>query len=107
MARISRIRVKRSLLSQLRFLAEGYEPSDHFVDLVEDYMKLWDVKVLLQKDIKRRGVSFRTPSASGSMIEKQNPSTKELVMVTKQMLSMLKELNLTTDEMVGDTDDQL
>ena len=38
---------------------------------------------------------------------KNNPSIKELVGVNRQMLSILKELKLSTDEMGGGDADEL
>lgn len=40
-------------------------------------------------------------SASGYKITKQNQSVKDLVAVEKQMLSMMKEMGLTTDAPTG------
>ena len=40
-------------------------------------------------------------------MQKNNPSTKELVMVNKQMLSLLKELGLSTDKVCDTEDDEL
>ncbi|MFR5701955.1 MAG: hypothetical protein ACLUD0_08795 [Eubacterium ramulus] len=57
---------------------------------------------MLQNDIKTRGVSYETLSASGVLIMKQNQSIKDLVAVEKQMLSLLKEMGLTTDAPTGE-----
>ena len=59
-------------------------------------------KKMLQNDIKTRGVSYETLSASGVSIMKQNQSIKDLVAVEKQMLSLLKEMGLTTDAPTGE-----
>ena len=52
-----------------------------------------------------KGISYETLSASGVLIVKQNPSTKEIVMVNRQMLSLLKELGLTTGKLTSHKDD--
>ena len=72
-----------------------------FKDLLDDYMTLYDVK--------KRGVTFETTSASGkATIVKQNQSVKDLVAVNKQMLMILDKLELTTKETIkGDDDDEL
>ena len=64
---------------------------------------------LLKTDIKKRGVTFETTSASGkATIVKQNQSVKDLVAVNKQMLMILDKLELTTKETIkGDDDDEL
>lgn len=80
-----------------------------FRDLLDDYMTLYDVKKKLKTDIKKRGVTFETTSASGkATIVKQNQSVKDLVAVNKQMLMILDKLELTTKETIkGDDDDEL
>ena len=79
---------------------------DHYEDLLSDYMNLWDTKNKLILDIKKRGVVYQDVSASGNLMWKNNPSIKELVLVNKQMLSILKELKLSTNEAGGgDADD--
>lgn len=79
----------------------------HYTDLLNDYMILWDTKNALATDIKTRGVMFEDFSSQGVKMMKNNPSIKELVMVNRQMLSILKELKLSTDEMGGGDEDEL
>ena len=90
----SKPKIKESLIKQLE--AKNANVA-HFQDLIYDYLQLYDTKKMLQKDIKTRGVSYKTLSASGVSIMKQNQSIKDLVAVEKQMLSILKEMGLTTD----------
>ena len=85
-------KIKSSLIKQLR--AKGAETA-HFLDIIDDYMEFYDTKKALQEDIKERGVSYKTLSANGF------ESVKDMVAVEKQMLSILKELGLTTDEPTG------
>ena len=96
--------VVKSLLAQLRSKGKVYA---HYEDLISDYMSLWDTKKALIRDIKSRGIVFKTSSASGYVIEKNNPSVKELVLVNKQMLQLLKELKLSTDEKGAAAEDDL
>lgn len=78
-----------------------------FSDLLDDYMALYDIKKKLRADIKKRGVSYETTSASGqATIVKQNQSVKDLVAVNKQMLMILDKLGLTTDKTIKDDDDE-
>lgn len=77
-----------------------------FNDLIRDYMDMYDVKTKLKKDIKKRGVSYETTSASGYSITKQNQSVKDLVAINKQMLMILKELKLTTEDAAGSIGDE-
>lgn len=80
-----------------------------FLDLLDDYMALYDIKKKLKADIKKRGVSYETTSASGKAnIIKQNQSVKDLVAVNKQMLMILDKLELTTGQTIKeDIDDKL
>lgn len=96
----TRKEVKESLLSALR--ARGAD-CDHDVDLVDDYMALWDSKVKLIADIKKRGVNYEDYSSVGVKMRKSNPSVKELVMVNRQMLAIRKELGLSAVEGYDDT----
>jgi hypothetical protein len=96
--------IKESLEEQL---AMKGVPLDHYVDLIEDYMTLWDTKKALADDIKKRGVVYQDVSAAGNLMWKNNPSIKELVMVNRQMLSILKELKLSTDDVGGGDGDAL
>jgi phage terminase small subunit len=70
-------------------------------------MSLWDIKTALRKDIKTRGATYEETSSTGRMIWKSNPAVKEIVNVNRQMLSLLKELGLTTENTGGDDEDEL
>ena len=96
--------VKTSLLEQLAFKGASLE---HYEDLIEDYLSFWDIKIKLIKDIKKRGIVYKDFSSTGVSMMKNNPSNKDLVMVSKQMLSILKELGLKTNEAGGGEDDEL
>ena len=96
--------IHKSLKMQLA--AKGAD-IDHYADLLNDYMTLWETKNALAKDIKERGVVYKDVSSVGVQMYKNNPSVKELVMVNRQMLSLLKELKLSTDEVGGAEDDEL
>ena len=85
--------IKNSLGKQLAMMSAS---KDHYVDLINDYMGMWDVKNALFADIKLRGVTYKDVSSVGIEMQKNNPSVKELVTVNKQMLSVLKELGLST-----------
>ena len=89
----SKTKIKESLIKQLE--AKN-------ANVIYDYLQLYDTKKMLQKDIKTRGVSYETLSASGVPIMKQNQSIKDLVAVEQQMLSILKEMGLTTDAPTGE-----
>ena len=76
--------ILESLISQLE---KKQADISCFLDLIDDYMALYDIKKKLKTDIKKRGVSYEAQSASGkATIIKQNQSVKDLVAVNKQML---------------------
>ena len=104
MAKITRAKLRKSLIEQL---CASEKPPAHYSDLVEDYLNLWETKEMLQADIRQKGISYETLSASGVPIIKQNPSTKEIIMVNRQMLLLLKELGITPDKMTVGKDDDL
>ena len=93
MSKERRQRIEESLLEQLEM--KGAD-TDHFVDLVRDYMSLWDVKNDLLEDIKKRGVMYKDFSSVGIEMMKNNPSVRELIGINRQMLSILKDLDINT-----------
>lgn len=99
----SKKKVKESLLDQLR--KKGDDP-EYMQDMIDDYLNLWEIKKHLIADIKTRGVMYNDYSSTGVLMQKNNPSTKELVMVNRQMLAILRELGLHIAEPT-DEDDEL
>ena len=97
-------KIKKSLIKQLENKGANV---DHFTSLIDDYVWFCEQEKEMQKDIKERGQSFKALSASGNPIIKENPSVKNAIMYNKQKLAILKELGLTTDNVVDDSDDIL
>lgn len=91
-------RIKESLLKQLQLMGAT---ADFYSDLINDYMSFWDIKVALIKDIKKRGVTYTDYSSVGVEMQKNNPSTKELVVVNKQMMSVLKDLGMNEPKLIA------
>lgn len=92
MARITRNSIEKSLKEELKKLDKT---SNFYMDLVADYMKLWDLKEQLFADIERRGVVYKDKSSTGVEMQKNNPSTKEVLMVNRQMLQIIKEIGFS------------
>jgi hypothetical protein len=88
--------VRKSLIEQLK--NKGADIA-LFTDQVEDYMQLWDLKEMLIDDIQETGLR----TADG----KDNTSPKQLPVVNRQMLALLKTLGVTTSDIVGEEDDNL
>ena len=99
----SRKKIKESLLEQIR--RKGGDP-EYLQDIVEQYMSLWHLQNELKKDIESRGITYIEYSSNGNPVNKNNPSTKELVAVSKQMLSILKDLGINT-AIAAEEDDEL
>ena len=72
-------------------LASAGADKDHYLDLVNDYMRLWDIKNKLLADIRKRGVVYQEMSSTKVMMWKQNQSVKDVVAVERQMLAILSE----------------
>lgn len=77
----------------------------HYLDLIEDYMALWDTKNALIGDIKKRGVMTKYQNGQNQWGFKKNDSVGNLVKVNKQMLELLKELGLRAANFEAGSDD--
>lgn len=94
--------IKESLIKQLENKGANVE---HFRDLIEDYIWMYEQEKAMKKDIKVNGRMYKAKSASGYSIDKENPAVKNAIMYNKQKLSILKELGLTTENVINDKDD--
>lgn len=100
----TKVGIKKSLVKQLQSKGANV---DHFSSLVDDYIWYWEQEKSMQKDVEIRGKCYETYSATGTMIEKENPSVKNALAYNKQKLAILKELELTTKNVTSDKDDEL
>ena len=85
--------VKEDLIDQL--IAKG-NTSLFIPDLVDDYMKYWDLKRKLQKDIRDKGLRYEVTSGNGFVSEKPNESIQNIMKVTSTMLKILQDLGFKT-----------
>lgn len=97
-------KVEKSLIKQLEDKGANVEC---FVDLISDYMDFWTIKEDLLEDIKNRGVVYKDLSSVGVEMDKNNPSTKEVVNISRQMLAILKQLDLSTEVVSESVEDEL
>lgn len=95
--------IKDDLTEQLNL--RGVHES-YYIDLVNDYISLWDVKTMLIKDIKERGVSIAYNNGGGQNGQKKNDSVDQLIKVNGQMLKILSELGIEPTGQ-GEEDDEL
>ena len=96
--------VERSLIDQLK--ANGAD-IHVFRGLISDYMTMYKVSESLKKDIKKRGTIIESVTARGIDMLIPNPSIKELRDTNKSMLAILKQLELSIDNVQAVDDDRL
>jgi phage terminase small subunit len=95
--------IKKDLLDQLE--RKGVY-GKYFIDMVNDYMALWDIKNKLIADIKKRGVSVYWSNGGGQEGYKKNESIAELNKTNAQMLKILNELGLKVTKLEVTDDDE-
>lgn len=98
--------IKRDLVDQLE---RNGVCGSHYLDLINDYMSLWEIKNNLIKDIKTRGVSIEWNNGGGQKGFKKNDSIAELNKTNAQMLKILNELGLKASNSgsADDMDDEM
>ena len=93
--------IRQSLLKQLE---ENGVKGAHYVDLVEDYMSMWDIKNNLIADIQKRGVNVEYQNGPNQWGHKKNDSLQELTRTNAQMLKILYDLGLRAADLEGGGD---
>lgn len=97
--------IKQDLLMQLQQKGITNDNGNHYLDLVNDYMFMWDVKSGLIKDIKSRGVTVEWCNGPNQGGVKPNPSIDELKKTNNQMLRILAELDLKVKDFETEEED--
>ena len=93
--------IRQSLLKQLE---DNGVKGAHYVDLVEDYMSMWDIKNNLIADIQKRGVNVEYQNGPNQWGHKKNDSLPELTRTNAQMLKILHDLGLRAADIEGGGD---
>lgn len=83
--------IKNDLVNQLE---RNGVYGKHYLDLIDDYMAMWEIKNKLIKDIKARGVVVKYQNGPEQWGHKKNDSIAELNKTNAQMLKILNELGL-------------
>lgn len=101
--------IRRSLEEQLK--AKGADVTVYRA-LLDDYMWFHQQFRQMQADIRKRGRTYTAISAQGKDYEKNNPSVKDALLYSRQMVAILAALGLSTETVVGgspggDADDDL
>ena len=94
--------IKDDLLEQLE--AQG-KYQNYYLDLIEDYMKFYDLKRKCQQDIIKKGLRYTVTSGNGFKSEKPNESVQNLMKITTTMLKILDELGLQNPINTSDNSD--
>ncbi|HBF65811.1 MULTISPECIES: P27 family phage terminase small subunit [Anaerotignum] len=103
MKQITRKGLEKDLVDQLE---RNGSLGKYYLDLVRDYLELWDTKNALLADIKGRGVTVNYNNGGGQAGIKKNESVEQLLKVNKQMLCILDYLALKPSCQVGDDTDE-
>jgi len=96
--------IKKSLLEQLE---RGGNDEPHFIDLVEDYMKLYIVKELANKDVQERGTSIEWKNSDTQYGFKKNDSADLVLKTNQQMIKLLDALGIQPQDGADADDDEL
>lgn len=100
--KVPKIEIKLDLLDQLE---RSGTTGKYYLDLVDDYIELYDTKKKLIKDIKQRGVSVEYNNGGGQKGFKKNDSVDLLLKVNQQMLKLLDALGIKpSSSQDGDND---
>ncbi|UBH10603.1 P27 family phage terminase small subunit [Macrococcus armenti] len=92
-----RQRVKKSLFNQLKV---KWLVDDHYIDMVYDYLRLWDLKEKLFEAIDEYGITV--PTKYGP---KSNPAISDLHKTNQQMIKLLDSMGLKAQPVEEDDDD--
>lgn len=86
--------VRQSLVEQLK--TKGADVA-LYRDLINQYIWFRRQLAAMRTDISKKGRVYTTISAQGKKYEKNNPSVKDALMYSKQMVSILDALGLSTE----------
>ncbi len=81
-----RSRIEKDLMNQL---SEKNITGNHYENLVQDYLSLWDIKCDLVNDIAENGIKV-----NGMHGPKSNPSVNDLHKTNDRMIKILDALSL-------------
>lgn len=92
--------IRQDLIDQLD---RNGDAKKYYVDLVDDYMHMWDTKTGLTEDIKARGTKVKVYTATSENL-RTNDSVQDLLKVNAQMLKILDSLGIKPAQMDSDPD---
>jgi hypothetical protein len=89
--------IKESLIQQL--ISKGADVKLYRA-LIDDYMWFNQQLHQMQSDIRKRGRTYSAMSAAGKEYEKDNPSVKNALLYSRQMVAILGALGLSTETVI-------
>lgn len=106
MATPKKVEIRADLLKQLETLGKY---NAYSLDLVEDYMTLYDLKKRVKTDIRVKGLRYKSTNGNGIESEKPNESIINFTKINTQMLKILSDLGLKepSSDPEGDGNDLL
>lgn len=99
---MNRKEIKQDLLDQLE---RNGTTGRHYIDLINDYLDLWETKNMLIRDVNERGVRVEYNNGGGQVGYKKNDSVDQLLKVNQQMLKLLDSLGIKPEQ-GGDQEDE-
>ena len=102
--KVKRLRkaIEKDLKDQLK---RNGTTGKYYLDLVDDYMKLWDIKNNLFSDIEDRGVVTSYNNGGGQTGTKQNDSVFSVLKVSDRMTKILDNLGIKPSVVAAPDDD--
>lgn len=96
--------IRKSLLDQLE---RGGNDLPHFIDLVEDYMKMYVIKEMANDDILERGTYVEWRNSETQYGSKKNDSVDQILKTNQQMIKLLDKLGISPDAGMDDMDEDM
>lgn len=96
--------IRKSLLDQLE---RGGNDVPHFIDLVEDYMKMYIIKELASYDVQTRGTFVEWSNSETQYGSKKNDSVDQVLKTNQQMIKLLDMLGIKPDAGLGAEDEEM
>lgn len=93
-------KIRESLTSQLKLKNSDIEV---FREQIESYCRFAKLEDELWADIEKRGRNIVvTAASSGKKVEKENPAVKQVIMVSKQRIDILRRLGFDIDSVISE-----
>lgn len=101
MDKVTAEEIKTDLLDQLD---RNGVVGKYFLDLVNQYVNLWETNQMLQSDIEERGILVEYQNGKDQWGHKKNESVEQQLKVNQQMIKILDYLNIKPSKQDGDAD---